>query len=220
MGKKRFFSHFFSLHPSFQATIIPPTILPTIGLPGCFGVLRARGQDDTIIKSTYHMNQRSKTMIICAGGMVVLVGLAGCIGLPPRTAETSSASFQTGYPPLDAIITTNAPTTIPGTGSNSCVGLYNGFARFTNTAVTPSSIWFRPPTGTAQATITDASGITGSFVPVLEAIRRRDLFRWCGTNTKTFPATSSDQYQFSTYVKNPPPPPAAGQILSVTIQWH
>jgi|ERR1051326_3042200 hypothetical protein len=90
----------------------------------------------------------------------------------------------------DSILTGNGPGIIPGTGSNSCVGAYNGFVRFTNFSVNPPSIWFRPPAGTSQGTISDSSGIIDpSYVPVVEAVRRRDLFRWCGTNTVSFPAS-------------------------------
>jgi len=117
---------------------------------------------------------------------------------------------------------TNPPGTIIfSSGSNSCVGAYYAYARFTNTSVTPKSIWWRPPAGTTSCTITDASGITDpAYVPVVEAVRRSDLVHWCGTNSVTFPATSTQQYQFGTYIKNQLPPPSPGQTLELTVQWQ
>jgi hypothetical protein len=134
-------------------------------------------------------------------------------------------------PVLMELMTTHATTLFVGTnppapiifssGSNSCVGTYYAYARFTNTSVTPKSIWWRPPTGTTSCTIADASGITDpAYVPVVEAVRRSDLVHWCGTNSVTFPATSTQQYQFGTYIKNQLPPPSAGQTLELSVQWQ
>jgi hypothetical protein len=49
---------------------------------------------------------------------------------------------------------------------------------------------------------------------------RNDLGSWCGTNSVSFPASSTKQYKFIIYIKNTPPPPSNGDVLTLSVQWQ
>jgi hypothetical protein len=103
-------------------------------------------------------------------------------------------------------------------GSTSCCGSYSGFANITNDAT--GTVWFSPPSGTTNCVATDSSGLPSPYVSCIKAIRKGDLVSWCGTSSVSFPATSNREYKFIIYVKNTPPPPSDGDILTLDIQWQ
>jgi hypothetical protein len=100
----------------------------------------------------------------------------------------------------------------------TCVGSYSGSAKITNSAT--GTIWFTPPAGTTNCIAADASGLSSPYESVVLAMRKRDLMAWCGTNSVSFPASSSDQYKFTIYIKNTPPPPTNGQALTLILDWQ
>lgn len=103
-------------------------------------------------------------------------------------------------------------------GSLSCVGTYTGEAKITNSET--SSIWFTAPSGTTNCVITDSSGLAAPYLSVVRAVRRSNAQTWCGTNTLSFPALASQQYKFYIYIKNTPPPPTNGQVLTLDVEWN
>ena len=102
-----------------------------------------------------------------------------------------------------------------GGSGTACFGAYTGFAKMTNGA----SLWFTPPTNATSGTLTDASGFAAPYVSVAY-VKRNDYVAWCGTNSVTFPATSSKTYQLMVYVKSPLPPPTNGQPMNLQITWQ
>jgi hypothetical protein len=103
-----------------------------------------------------------------------------------------------------------------GSGSG-CPGAYTGYAKMTNSTGT---LWLTPPTNTGSGTFTDASGFAAPYVSVASVVRKSDSAAWCGTNSVTFPATNTDQYSLTVYVKNTPPPPTNGQPMNLQITWQ
>ena len=153
--------------------------------------------------------------ILYGAFLSILLGLPGCV-IPPETKVAHVISLGTNQ-----LTSASGPFVhVDGIGS-SCVGQYYGYARFTNTAVTPTSIWWTPNAGATSGTISDNSGISDpNFVPVVEAVRKRDFKKWCNVSAVTFPVGNGDQFQFSTYVRNVPPPPSDGSTLILRILWQ
>jgi hypothetical protein len=107
----------------------------------------------------------------------------------------------------------------PGTGgstNNTCPGYFYGCGKYTNS----SGIWIPAPTNITSGTLTDISGLGGSYVSVVMVMDKNTSVQWCGTNTVTFPATPGQKYSFTTYVKNIPPPPQTNQTLTLQITWQ
>jgi hypothetical protein len=73
--------------------------------------------------------------------------------------------------------------------------------------------------GTTNGLATDISGLASPYESVVKAIRN-DGISWCGTNSVSFPASSSKQYRFYIYIKNTPPPPTNGDALTLDVQWN
>jgi hypothetical protein len=113
----------------------------------------------------------------------------------------------------------NTTETIPFTkqsgGSGSgCPGAYTGYAKMTNST---GAIWLTPPAGTTSGTFTDASGLPAPYLSVAW-VKCNNLSTWCNTNSVTFPATSSHQYQLIVYVKSSPP--TNGQPMNLQVTWQ
>jgi hypothetical protein len=125
------------------------------------------------------------------------------------------AGFAAGVVWADSEIIPFTPKT--GGSGSGCPGAYTGYAKMTNSAGT---LWLTPPTNTISGTLTDASGLGTNYISVAWVQRKSDAAAWCGTNSVTFPATNTDQYLLTVYVKNPPPPPTNGQPLNLQITWH
>jgi hypothetical protein len=162
------------------------------------------------LKPPTSMNNITKTGMMClAAG--ILAGAVGCKSSSEKGgAESGSAERSLINPYYDGGYN--------GTpGSATCVGSYSGSAKITNSAT--GTIWFTPPSGTTNGTATDLSGLSAPYSSVVLAMRKRDMMAWCGSNTVTFPASSTDQYKFTIYIKNMPPPPTNGQILTLDVQW-
>jgi hypothetical protein len=102
-----------------------------------------------------------------------------------------------------------------GSGSG-CPGAYTGYAKMTNST---GLFWITPPTNTSSGTFTDASGLGTNYISVAYVTRKSDGLTWCGTNSVTFPATNTDQYLLTVYVKNTPPP-TNGQPMNLLVTWH
>lgn len=139
--------------------------------------------------------KQSLPLLLSLTAVSALLALTGC--------STSSRSY-------------NGAVTC-ASGSTPCVGSYTAFAIITNSAT--GDIWFTPPNGTTNCTITDISGLGSTYVSVVKAFRK-DTLAWCGTNTVTFPASSLKQYRFYIYVENTPPPPTNGDVLTLDVQWQ
>ena len=107
------------------------------------------------------------------------------------------------------------PFTKQGGGSGSgCPGIYTGYAKMTNST---GAIWITPPTGTTNGTFTDASGLPVPYLSVAW-VKCNNLMTWCNTNSVTFPASNSHQYQLTVYVKSSPP--TNGQPMDLQVTWQ
>jgi hypothetical protein len=113
-------------------------------------------------------------------------------------------------------VTVTSPVHL-GSGSSTCIGSFTGTAVVTNSAT--GTVWFTPPSGTTNAIVTDVTGFSSPYVSMVKVIRN-DSASWCGTNSVSFPASSAKQYKFLIYIKNTPPPPSNGDILTLSIQWQ
>jgi hypothetical protein len=111
----------------------------------------------------------------------------------------------------------NIPCTLRTVGGSGCPGAYTGYAKMTNNV---GGFWITPPTNAVSGTLTDASGFPSPYVSVAYVMRKSDLVTWCGTNSVTFPATSSTSYELFVYIKNTPPPPTNGQPMNLQIAWQ
>jgi hypothetical protein len=147
--------------------------------------------------------------------LCIVTALVGCSTSEkkekPPAAQSSPIRLLTPGPSASGAVNNTS-------GSATCVGSYTASAKITNSAT--GTIWFTPPSGTTNATITDSSGLSSPYVSVVQAVRKRDAVSWCETNTVSFPASSSEQYKFYIYVKNTPPPPSSGQVLTLDVQWE
>ena len=101
-------------------------------------------------------------------------------------------------------------------GNNACAANYTALAKMTNSA---GSYWITPPAGTTTGTFTDASGFPPPYSSAVQ-VMSRSLSTWCGTNSVTFPATSTTSYCLTVYVTSKPPPPTSGQTMTLEITWH
>jgi len=105
-----------------------------------------------------------------------------------------------------------------GTGS-SCPGTWTGYAKMTN--ATDGTFWITPPTNVISGTLTDASGFASPYTSVTYVKSKNHLTqKWCDTNSVTFPATNTDKYSLTVYVKSSVPPPTNGQPINVQVTWQ
>jgi hypothetical protein len=107
---------------------------------------------------------------------------------------------------------------IPGSGSTSCAGSYTGMVYITNSAT--GTLVFTPPAGATNCIATDVSGFASPYESVVKVTRTDNLFSTCGTNSISFPVSSNKSYKFNIYIKNTPPPPSAGDTVTLSIQWN
>ena len=141
------------------------------------------------------MKKNKIPQIICAAALV----LASLIGLVAH-ADTQA----------------DKATMTQGTNS-TCGGTYYATAKMTNST---GSTWITPPTNSSSGTFTDASGFGAPYSSTTLVTRFSDKATWCGTNSVTFPAASSNRYSLSVLVTSPTPPPTNGQPLTLQIQWQ
>jgi len=145
-----------------------------------------------------------------------------------NTAKSHSSrnvgSCDTDAPGASLFVITGTNTAVSGpiqagTGTKSCPGAYTGWVTFKNTS---GSSWWTPATGATNCTITDLSrgNYNPPYIPVVQAVDNITLASWCGTNTVSFPVTGSHKYQFTTFIKNPMPPPTQGDALTLDILWQ
>ncbi len=142
--------------------------------------------------------QTSGLLVVSILTLVTLL-LAGCatnLTTPSNTAECIPFTKKNG-----------------GSGSG-CPGAYLGYAKMTNSMGT---FWLTPPAGTTNGTFTDASGLPAPYVSIAYVLCN-NLTSWCGTNSVTFPATSSKQYSLTVYVKSAPPTNSHPMNLQITWQ--
>jgi hypothetical protein len=112
----------------------------------------------------------------------------------------------------------NIPFTAQNGGSGAgCPGAWTGFAQMTNSV--DGTVWLTPPAGATNATFTDASGLAAPYVSVAY-VKRKDLVKWCDTNSVTFPVNDTKSYQMIVYVKSTLPPPTNGQPMNLQVTWH
>jgi len=143
-----------------------------------------------------------------------LITMTGC-STNENMESTLAArpAMRAGFMPVQAAV----GLFVPHNGTVSCCGSYKGFANVTNSDT--GTVWFTPPAGTTNCVATDASGLASPYVSVVKALRK-DFASWCGTNSVSFPVSSSKQYKFIIYIKNTPPPPTNGAPLTLDIQWQ
>lgn len=79
---------------------------------------------------------------------------------------------------------------------------------------------FKPPTNATSCIVTDASTFGSPYCSVVQGFVKGGSQKWCGTNTVTFPVNASNQYSFTAYIMNSPPPPANGQTVTLQILWQ
>jgi hypothetical protein len=119
------------------------------------------------------------------------------------------------YLPTESNTTQCDPFTKKSGGSGSgCPGVYTGYAKMTNST---GSIWITPPAGTTNGIFTDASGLPAPYLSVAW-VKSNNLMTWCNTNSVTFPASSSHQYQLTVYVKSSTP--TNGQPMNLQVTWQ
>ena len=159
------------------------------------------------------MTKRIKIIIGCAAVTALVAGFIGCVTSTIQVAPTGPSPFLNAT----SIMTSASGSFVQGIGgaTNSCPGAYCGSARIKTSS---GSIWFTAPTSTMSGTITDASQLGTGCTAWVEAVRRTDGFRWCGTGTVTFPASAGQQFEFTTYVSCPTCPPN-GTILTLGYHW-
>ncbi len=109
------------------------------------------------------------------------------------------------------------PITVQSGGSGSgCPGTWTGYAKMTNGV---GSLWITPPTNTVSGILKDASSFASPYASVAY-VKCSDLHTWCDSNSVTFPATNSKNYEMIVYVKSTPPPPTNGQPMNLQITWQ
>jgi hypothetical protein len=106
-----------------------------------------------------------------------------------------------------------------GTGTKSCVGPYTGWVTFKNTS---GSSWWTPAPGSTNCCIADLSrnNYNPPYIPVVQAVDNITLAIWCATNQVCFPVVAGHKYQFTTFIKNPMPPPGQGAQVTIDINWQ
>jgi hypothetical protein len=145
-----------------------------------------------------------------------------------NTAKSHSSrnvgSCDTDAPGASLFVLTGTNTAVSGpiqagTGTKSCPGPYTGWVTFKNTS---GSSWWVPATGSTTCTITDLSrnNYNPPYIPVVQAVDNITLASWCATNAVSFSVTASHKYQFTTFIKNPMPPPRTGDALTLDINWQ
>jgi len=138
------------------------------------------------------------------------VQIASILTLGTLLFAGCATNMQTESPTRQSI-----PFTNQGGGSGSgCPGVYTGYAKMTNST---GSIWITPPAGTTNGIFTDASGLPAPYLSVAW-VKCNTSATWCNTNSVTFPATSSHQYQLTVYVKSSPP--TNGQPMNLQVIWQ
>ena len=105
----------------------------------------------------------------------------------------------------------------PSGGSRSCIGSYLGYVTFKVPGT--QSTWFSRPAGMTSGTITDTTGLGGSYSSKVEVVESYSLWSTCAVQTVSFPAQAYPpyKYQFTTCVTSGAPP--SGTPLSLDIQW-
>jgi hypothetical protein len=158
--------------------------------------------------------------LICGSALLTIVGCSTAEKKPQN--QLIMTQLAASKPPQNNTAQTTGPSGnggyIPGAGSTTCCGSYVGMTYITNSAT--GTFWFTPPTGTTNCVATDSSGLASPYESVVKVTRRRDNLSWCNTNNVSFPASSSEQYRFYIYIKNTPPPPSAGDTLTLDVQWN
>jgi hypothetical protein len=82
------------------------------------------------------------------------------------------------------------------------------------------TFWITPPTNVVSGTLKDASDFAAPYSSVACVLSKNHfLLKWCETNSVTFPATNTDKYSLTIYVKNQTPPPTNGQPMNLQITW-
>jgi hypothetical protein len=118
---------------------------------------------------------------------------------------------------VESTASQSIPFTAQNGGSGSgCPGSWTGYAKMTNSLGTFA---ITPPPGTTNGIFTDASGFAPPYVSVAY-VKRNDLVTWCGTNSVSFPASNSKNYQLTIYVKSALPPPTNGQPMNLHFSWQ
>ena len=160
----------------------------------CHAPGKTEATESNQLTLTENMKSIFKPKIIYAA-ILALAGVVACVS----RADNQSVSFMAGQ---------------GGTGTG-CPGTYFGCAKMTNNAGT---FWIVPPTNTTSGTFTDASSFGTSYVSTAY-VKCNNLQIWCDTNSVTFPATNSRQYQLIVFVKSAVPPPTNGQPMDLQINW-
>jgi hypothetical protein len=161
-------------------------------------------------KQTLTMKKTTQLGIIVVTALTLPLAFVGCSTSAKKTAAKPAFSLMATPTYCGAFNNTS--------GSIVCVGSYTGYAYITNSATT--NIWFTPSSGITNCTITDSSGLSSPYWSVVRASSKDLIFSACGTNTVSFPVSSSKQYRFTIYIKNTPPPPTNGQVLTLDVEWQ
>lgn len=151
------------------------------------------------MKSPIHSTS-GKTVFLATLAALVLTGCATNVGLQGNATQAIPFTPQNS-----------------GSGS-SCPGTWTGYARMTNT--TDGTIWIKPPANAVSGTLTDASVGASNYVSVACVKRQSDQFKWCDTNSVTFPVANTAKYSLYIYVKSPLPPPTNSQPIDIQITWQ
>jgi hypothetical protein len=146
------------------------------------------------------MNQPQKQNFVKIITTLALTGLAASVAWAADTiSQSRPCTYQNG-----------------GSGSG-CPGTWTAYAKMTNNVGT---FWITPPTNVVSGTLTDASGFASPYASVAYVKSKNTLVSWCDTNTVSFPATNTDLYSLTVYVKSPVPPPTNSQPMNLQITWQ
>jgi hypothetical protein len=160
------------------------------------------------------------TGLICGSALLTIVGCSTAEKKPNN--QLIMTQLAASKPPQNNTAQTTGPSGngayIPGSGSTSCCGSYTGMAYITNSAT--GTLVFTPPAGATNCIATDVSGLASPYESVVKVTRTDNLFSTCGTNSISFPVSSNKSYKFNIYIKNTPPPPSAGDTLTLDVQWN
>lgn len=178
--------------------------------------------------------KKNHTSQIIGAGIILLAGIiSGCRQPAAPAADTTSkdeSTLQAGknLPPWQAFM-------VPGLESiafqalakntNQIGGVNYGVEDYTNGTGGTGSTIITPSNGVTSFTFSDISGIPAPYNSWAIGIDRVTLKSYptnssLYTNTVTFPVTSSHTYYLTVYVKNPPPPPTNGQILTLKLSQN
>src|ERR1035437_137856 len=155
------------------------------------------------------------------------VGLYRCkVYSRGETAETNYTSAVALFVSTRSLILSNVQTPVAGPFQPNQPSLIsrcysNGYTSYIRFAWPGPTVWYTP-SGATTCTVTDSSQVGAGYSALVEVVESGTLTSFCGTGTPSsvsFKVNPGKKYKFVIFVLNKPPPPSAGQKLSLDIVW-